>query len=394
MAFWQTVINRVKPGGRGLAEQKSQSQALVSVHSVGRPVWTPRDYEALAREGFAKNAIAYRCIRMVAEAAASIPLEVRINKRRDDQHPVAQLLARPNPEQGGRDYFEAAYGFLQTAGNAYLEYSDLGDGHGELYVLRPDRMKVIPGAQGWPQGYEYSVGGRSIKLTRDGDGFLPVLHLKLFHPAHDHYGFSPLEAAAFAIDIHNASGAWNKALLDNAARPSGALVYSGREGAEHLTAEQFDRLKSELQDAHTGPQNAGRPVLLDGGLDWKPMSMSPSDMDFMQAKNSAAREIALAFGVPPMLLGIPGDNTYANFREAQVAFWRQTAVPLAEKTARMLTAWLGTRFSGLSVHCDLDEVTALSAEREALWARLAAATFLSDEERRRMAGLDAGDGAS
>ncbi|HEX5776298.1 MAG TPA: phage portal protein [Caulobacteraceae bacterium] len=374
-------------GRRRAPEQKdSAARTLAALTIAGRPMWTPRDYECLAREGFAKNPVAYRCIRMIAEAAASAPLVVFHEGRRVADHPLQRLLDRPNPEQGGPDLMEAFFGALQTAGNGYLEAAGL-EQPGELYALRPDRMKVVPGRQGWPEAYDYSVGGRSVRLGRDADGWLPVLHLKLFHPADDHYGFSPLEAAAFAIDVHNASGAWNKALLDNAARPSGALVYTSRETGDRLTEEQFDRLKTELSEAHVGATNAGRPLLLEGGLDWRPMSLSPADMDFIEGKHAAAREIALAFGVPPQLLGVPGDNTYANYREANGAFWRQTVVPLAERAARAMTAWLGVKFPGARVGVDLDAVPALSAEREALWARLEAATFLTPEERRRMAGL-------
>ena len=94
--------------------------------------------------------------------------------------------------------------------------------------------------------------------------------------------------------------------------------------------------------------------------------------------------------MPPPLLGIPGDNSYANFKEANAAFWRHTVVPLAERTARALTGWLGPRFGAVTIGCDLDGVPALAPEREALWARLEAASFLTPEERRRMAGL--GDG--
>jgi HK97 family phage portal protein len=146
-------------------------------------------------------------------------------------------------------------------------------------------------------------------------------------------------------------------------------------------------LKAELAEAHAGAGNAGRPLVLEGGLDWKPMTMSPADMDFIEGKHAAAREIALAFGVPPQLLGIPGDATYANYREANAAFWRGTVVPLVRKTAGALSGWLGGRFQGVEIMPDLDAVPALQPERDALWARLNAAGFLTDEERRRMAGL-------
>ncbi len=147
----------------------------------------------------------------------------------------------------------------------------------------------------------------------------PVLHLKLFHPLNDHYGFAPIEATQVSLDVHNAAGAWNKALLDNVARSSSALVYAARDGG-NLTDEQFERLKDELEDGYQGAKNAGHPLLLEGGRDWKPMGLTPQEMDFIGAKNQAAREIALAFGVPPMLLGIPGDNTYSNYQEANRAF--------------------------------------------------------------------------
>ena len=389
MGLFSRALGRDRPSVPEIKD--SRAQRLIALTTAGRPQWTPRNFEALAREGFARNPVAYRCVRMIAEAAASVPLVVFDQGRRSADHPLLQLLERPNPEQGRADLMEAFFGGLQTAGNAYLEAAEDEDGLPiELYSLRPDRMKVVPGARGWPQAYSYTVGAQTVQLVRGADGWMPVLHLKLYHPADDHYGFSPLEAAAFAVDVHNASGAWNKALLDNAARPSGALVYGGGETSERLSEEQFERLKAELAEAHTGAMSAGRPLLLEGGLDWKPMSLSPADLDFIAGKHAAAREIALAFGVPPPLLGIPGDNSYANFKEANAAFWRHTVVPLAERTARALTGWLGPRFGAVTIGCDLDGVPALAPEREALWARLEAASFLSLEERRRMAGL--GDG--
>ncbi len=261
--------------------------------------------------------------------------------------------------------------------------------------LRPDRMKVVPGPDGWPEAYDYTVGGRSVRIggevvpeARDAGwpGIRAVFHMRLYHPANDHYGFSPLEAAATAIDLHNASARWNKALLDNAARPSGALVYTARDG--NLTGEQYERLKAELEQGFQGAANAGRPLLLEGGLDWKSMSLSPKDMDFIEARHAAAREIALALGVPPMLLGIPGDNTFANMAEATRSFWRQTVLPLVERTASALSLWLAPGYgSSLRLVPDIDRLAALAPERESLWASLEKTTFLTVDEKRALAGF-------
>ena len=367
----------------------SAARAVIALNRLGAPAWTPRNYAALAAQGYERNVVAYRCIRLVAEAAASAPLGVAEHGHPLTEHPLLALFARPNPEQSGAELFESFYGFLQTAGNAYLEAVSLDEAPRELYVLRPDRMKARMGKSGWPDAYEYAAGGRRTVFQQgeDANRTPPILHLKLFHPTNDHYGLSPLEAAAASVDLHNAASAWNKSLLDNAARPSGALVYNGPEGAENLNAEQFDRLKSELEDAYQGSANAGRPLVLDGGLEWRSMSLSPADMDFIEAKHAAAREIALAFGVPPMLLGIPGDNTYSNYREANLAFWKQTVLPLVKKTAAALGRWFAPVYPDASVFCRTGEIEALSAERDALWTRLARADFLSDDEKRAALGL-------
>jgi HK97 family phage portal protein len=369
----------------------SKAGAVIALHTAGRPVWTPRTYAALARAGYMKNPVAYRAVRMVSEAAASLTWLLYDGAAELDDHPLLALLKQPNPHQAGAEFFEALYGHLLVSGNAYAEavvFPDSGDGGvRELYALRPDRMSVVPDAAGWPAAFEYSANGRTVRFDQEGAKIPPILHLREFHPLDDYYGFPPLEAAQVSLDVHNSASAWNKALLDNAARPSGALVYKS-DGSANLSEEQFERLRDELTSNFSGAANAGRPLLLEGGLSWQSMSLSPKDMDFMALKHSAAREIALAFGVPPMLLGIPGDNTYANFREANLAFWRQTVLPLASRFANAFGAWLGPAFGErLRLGLDVDQVEALSLEREALWRRVGEADFLTPQEKREAVGF-------
>ena len=381
-------------------DQKSvtPSQPLVALHLSSRAQWSGRDYGALTREGYQKNAVVYRCVRLISEAAASIPLCARRLKRShrtcERGDPAQNFLTRGNPMTTATEVMESFYGYLQVGGNAYFEAATVNGVPSALYALRPDRITVLTGRDGWPAGYDYEAGGYKRRFKRDAaTNRCAVHHMRLFHPASDAYGFSPLEAAASAVDIHNEGGRWTKSLLDNSARPSGALIYKNTEGMDRLSDEQFECLKSELEGQHSGPAHAGRPMVLEGGLDWKAMSLSPTDMDFISARREAAREIALAFGVPPMLLGIPGDNTYANYKEANQAFWRQTIVPLVQKTSRGLEGWLRPFFGDdLRIHLELDQVPALSEERALLWARLGAASFLTDLERREMAGLEVSHG--
>lgn len=366
----------------------SRTGPLIALYETGIPQWTPRDYTALMREGFEQNPIVYRAIRMIAEAVASVPFLYFNGRVEMTDHPMEQLLCEPNPGDSGVSLREALIGYLLGSGNGYLECVSDTNGPRELYALRPDRMRVIPGVDGWPEAYSYSINGESVQFDMMQAGVKPILQITLFNPLSDHYGLSPISAAAYAIDVHNAASAWNKSLLDNGARPSGALVYTGTAGST-LSSDQFDRLKAELEESFQGAANAGRPLLLEGGLDWKPLSLSPKDMDFMEAKAAAAREIALAFGIPSMLLGLPGDNRHANYAEANQVFWRQTVLPLATRVHEAIAQWLAPAFGAVEVRPDLDRITALSDERAALWARINAASFLTDDEKREAVGYGA-----
>jgi phage portal protein BeeE len=174
---WSPWRSRAREGAPEAKE--SRAGVLAALATTGRPRWTPRDYARLAQEGFGRNPVAYRCIRMVAEAAAATPLKVLGEGAGADT--LGRLLTRPNPEQSGPEFLEQLYGFLQTAGNAYVEAAG-DETPEELWALRPDRVKVVPGRSGWAEAYEYGVDGRSVRIGRGADGWLPVLQLKLFHP--------------------------------------------------------------------------------------------------------------------------------------------------------------------------------------------------------------------
>jgi len=124
-------------------------------------------------------------------------------------------------------------------------------------------MKVIPDANGHVRQYEYAVGGRKVRFDVDDAGDADIWHSKLFNPVNDWYGLSPVEAGAYGVDQHNEAMAWVQALLQNSARPSGAL-----KSEEELSDDQFARLKAQIEEQYTGAKNGGRPMLLESGLDW------------------------------------------------------------------------------------------------------------------------------
>ncbi|HEX6374987.1 MAG TPA: phage portal protein [Allosphingosinicella sp.] len=340
----------------------------------------PRGYEAQVRDAYLGNPVAQRAVRLVAECVAWAPVYVRDGTAAAAASARALALATP-------PLLDSAAAQLLLHGNCFLQILADADGMpAELFALRPERVTIEADPGGWPAAYVYRAGEVKTRLAaRDGLGRPALVHVRAMHPLDDHYGLGCLGAAAGAVATHNAATRWNKALLDNAARPSGALTLDGGDGV--LAAEQYDRLRDELERHFAGAGNAGRPMLLEGGLKWQTMSLTPADMDFVALKAAAAREIALAFGVPPMLLGLPGDSTYANYREANRALWRLTVLPLADRLLGGIAAALGAWWPGLKLALDVDQVSALAEDRERLWAQVTAADFLTREEKREMLGF-------
>lgn len=378
MSFLNTIASAFKGGGqtRVPIARGFTSPWAAAFDGGGKP---PFEYTSAVRRAFVENPVAQRAVRIVAEGVGSAPL-----------NPVDERLAALiGACSAGQSLIETLAAHLLLHGNAFIQIMKDGTGQpAELFALRPERISVVAGDDGWPAAYAYRLANQTLTIPLEDDSGWPnIIHLKAFHPNDDHYGAGCLAAAEQAVAIHNAASQWNRALLENAARPSGALVYDGGDGGG-LTTDQFDRLKAELTSAYSGQINAGRPMLLEGGLTWQSLSMSPADMDFANLKAAAARDIALAFGVPPMLLGLPGDNTYANYREANRALWRLTLLQLAGKILSGISQGLGPWFSGVALSVDLDQISALSEDRERLWSQVSAADFLSDAEKRSLLNLE------
>jgi HK97 family phage portal protein len=200
-------LNRLTGGHDAVpAERKSGGpQTLVTLTSLGDASWSRRGFASLVNEGFAKNPVVYRCVRMIAEAGARVPLVVEEGGRRLSDHPLQTLLSRPNPQSAGAELFECLYAYLQTAGNAYLQAGIVDGEVKALFDLRPDRMRAVPGPDGYANAYDYTSAGRVHRLRQTAVPVPEVLHLTLFHPLDDHYGLAPLEAASQALDLHNAA---------------------------------------------------------------------------------------------------------------------------------------------------------------------------------------------
>lgn len=358
--------------GRKAAEPPSVF--LSCMEEVRNPF--PSGYQAQVREVFLNNPVGQRAVRLVAGAVSSLKIYAL-----EGEEQVASLVGRAS-------LLEQIAASMLLHGNAYVQLVE-ALGSPELFHLQPERITVEQDERGWPRAYLYRAGRRNSRIARrDALERVQLVHIKALNPTQEQNGLGCVEAASAAASIHNRASRWNKALLDNAARPSGALSYEPSDGAP-LSAAQFARLREEIDRQFSGSQNAGRPLLLEGGLRWQSLGLKPTDMDFVAVKEAAARDVALAFGVPPVLLGLPGDTTYSNLREAGRALYRQTVLPMAERILLELSEALRDWVGPVRLAIDTDAISELAEDRERLWQMVAGASFISEDEKREMLGFGA-----
>jgi len=355
------------------------------------------NFKAYANEGYRQNAIVYRCVNEIANGAASIPFCVYQGDIKLDRHPLISLLNRPNPLQAGVEYFQSLYSYLLLSGNSYALQSDINGVPRELHVLRPDRIEIEPSNTAIPKSYKYKVGQEVIRTypADPATGASEIKHFKMWNPLDDYLGLSPLMAAAIDVDQHNMIAKHNIALLANGARPSGAIVFKPADDAgmrTMLSDGQRQQLQSDLHSRFQGVDNAGKPVLLEGDFDWKEMGMSPRDMDFLSQMNMSAKDIALCFGIPSQLIGVPDAQTYANVQEARLALYEETIIPLAKRIESDLNEWLAPAFGDdISIKYDIDSIPAMTERRRRVYENVTAAVrdgIISRNEARERLGLE------
>lgn len=373
-------------------QRKSSAVTSLIVQFARASTWSrPVDFETQAKEGYQSNVTAYACINEISKAVAGIPW---VLKRKGvsrgskvaviDDHPILDLLKKPNPWQGGGEFSEACTSFLLIGGNAYIEAVGPESGPPmELYTHRPDRFTVIPDNLNRIAGYKYEVNGENHKFL-DGE----ILHRKLFSPLSEYYGLSPIQVAARDIDSDNEAARWNLSLLRNDMRPSGAFVTDG-----DLGDQQYQRLKKETDAQYIGAMNAGRPLFLDGGLKWENFTISPKDSDWLSGRKLSKREIAQVYQVPPELIGDGEVKTYSNYEEARKSFYVETILPYMDTFRDSLNNWLTIRWNeSIVLDYDKDDIEALQEERDQLYERVGKATWMTLNEKRLATGLDEIDG--
>ena len=379
-------------------KQLPSGNSMAMINSVNYAQGNRYCYDDLVKEGYENNAIAYRCINEISQGAAGVRLKLMRGKNTVEDHPLLDLLDRPSPTKGYVELFESLYSFLLLSGNSYLiSTGNDGSPPQEMYCLRPDRVKIIPGQMSLPLGYQYTVNGKVVTEyeVNQSTGASPVKHFKLFHPKHDHLGLSPLVSAATNLDSHNLTNRHNVALLQNGARPSGAVIFKPKDesgSSVQLSDSQRAQILSDMESRFSGSSNAGRPMLLEGDFTFQQMGLSPKDMDFSVLKKMSAIDIALCFGVPAQLVGIPDAQTYNNMPEARLALYEETIIPILRRIQSDLNEWLTPQFADdLKLEYDIDSIPAMAESRKRVFESVVQgvnAGILTRNEARAKLGID------
>ena len=392
LIFYMVSIFRSKAKKQKVAGQDRYFNRTYYFSSSPKPQFGNRDYENFAHDGYISNVVVYRAINMISRAVSSIGIsyfEIKENGEKyelKNNDNVIKLIKNPNPTENYASFMEKIVHSYLISGNVYLQaVRGNNDEIEEIYLLRSDRMSIAPGIGTIPSYYRYKIGNLTFDFPcNEKTGLSDILHIKTFNPLDDWYGLSPMEPAEYSIEQYNECIKWNKSLLENGARPCGALVVK-----QSMSDDTYNRLKNDIDDAFRGSENSGRYMILEGGVEWKEMGCTPKDMDYIETKNSAARDIAMAFSIQPQLLGIKGDATYNNMSEARMTFWEDTVLPITNLILSSIAKWISqSNNRNIVIEPDLDTISSLTEQRQKTWEVVNKSEFVSKEEKRESLGFE------
>ena len=355
------------------------------------PAWTKKNIANITKAGYENCCTVFACVNERAGSGAGVPWRLfkkpisrGAKKVEIEAHPLLDLMNRPNSQEGGFAFRMKVMAFYLISGNSYL--TRIGPKQGppkEMYSIRPDRMKILTGNELMPiRGYQYTVGGQKRDFK-----FEEILHLKSFSPLDDWYGLSPIAVAGKEIDILSMNRAWNMKLLENDCRPPGGLVVEGA-----LSEEQRGGLEKTLEEKMTGYKNAGKPLVLEGGVKWEPWAINPKDMDGINSDKMNSRKICSVFNIPPEIIGDSENKTYSNYKEARKALYIEAVLPDLDLLRDELNNWLTPAFGdNLHLSYDKNSIDAIREELSAVYERQGKAWWRTVNERRISTG-DAGIG--
>lgn len=349
----------------------------------------------IVREGYGENLNVYTNVQKLATAAKAVPWDVKTEQRDGEledtnpDHPVRRLLDRPNPWHTWQYLVEHFIGSLILTGDAYaILNGPTGGPPREILPLPPHQVKPETGrgANAGPTSYKLQHAGREETLDVED-----VVHVWSWSPTDMFDGQGAIEPSAIDVDLLTQFRKWNRALTMNGAQPS--LVAWAE---ERLSDTQYQRLLNQLKEDQAGAANAGDILLLEelAGVDTG--SFNPQEMNWVEGMREERRDLAVAMGVPPELVGDPEVKTYNNAKRAQLAIYQQKVFPMLKQVAQILQQKLRAfpDLGDVVVQVNKEDTPAVQEQRrETMDALVQGVRFgiLTPNEARDMLGMEPAD---
>ena len=345
--------------------------------TVGRAAWPEQRIEVYRNEGYNQSATVYACVQARAKAVSAATLRVYRDeggsqRSEVDNHPLRQLLLRPNPFMSEAEFLLLTSMFMDIAGFALLEKVRSSNGRVvELWHLRPDWAKPIARDQAAPD-WEYRIPGRgAVRIPAEDVLVVTGSPSPTLAPT----GMSPIQVALREVGIENSATDFLKLFLDNGGAPRYALVTPNA-----ITDQaKADAIRERWAQTYGGFQNWVNVALLHGGLDLKQVGFDLNEMAYPELRRLTEARICTVFGVPAILIGAQvglDASTYSNFNEARRTFYEDTVTPLWARLDGAFSRDLMPEFGeevGISIEFDVSNIPALQDDVNPSWARATAA---------------------
>ncbi len=339
------------------------------------------------------------CVDFLARNIAQLGLHVyrrvgETDRERLRDHPLARLLARPNPWTTTYRLIEALVADHAVYHNAYwlkVRGEDArADSGGRVALLRvpPHLVQVSAGLV--PVGYTIALGARTLKARPDA-----VVHYRGYNPDAPGEGLSPLETLRRILAEEHAAGEYRENLWQNAARMNG--IIERPVDATDWSDTARERFQAEFEALYSGAANSGKTAILEEGMKWQAISFSPRDAEYLAGRKLTREECARAYHIPLPMVGILDHATFSNIKEQHKNLYQDSLGPWLAMIEQEITLQLLPEFGdsdGVYVEFNIAEKLQGSFEEQtqALQSAVGRPWMTANEARARM-NLPSLDGA-
>lgn len=354
---WLDRFRRTPPG-----ERKSYAlYQLMPTYLSWSAKWTQYS-NAQALDAYRKSVWLYAAIRLRADNISSVPWVVEVKRAGEweqaQDHPLIDLLARPNPEQDWPSMMKRAIYWLDLTGDAW--FTKVRNGAGKtwhVWSCLPETMEVKTGRDRLVYAWEYHKGTKSETIPAED-----VIHLMYSSPDSVYYGLAPLQSASKSVDVDMEAANFQKVTLQNHGMPPGFF-----KGTDDLTQEQYEQHNKYISE-HTGPEHSRIPWVM-GGFEYQSMGNTPHELDFILSRKETVKEILSAYCVPCPMVGIYDNTGGLNseiIKTARQIFWREGLIPVLREIEGQLNLQLAYEYGpDVRITYDLTNIEALEEDQGA-----------------------------